>query len=177
MLTVYLACLVMGLIGIVGALVIGEAGGDAEAGDATGTGPPLLSVTSTATALLGLGAGGTAATSTGANPLIAGLVATASAIALVALTRGVLLRYLLRQQANSHLSRQQYIGLLGTVTIAIPPGEWGEVAFTDPDGNRVRGRALTAEQGPLPAGTTVYIGDVDDTHLHVVTAPSAEASN
>ncbi|RVW01070.1 hypothetical protein [Rhodococcus xishaensis] len=177
MITIYLACLAMGLVGIVGTLVVGEVDGDVGAGDGTGTGLPLLSVTTAATALFGLGAGGSVAALAGAHAVVAALASAACAIALVALTRGVLLPLLLRQQANSHISRQHYVGQLGTVTLAIAPGQWGEIVFTDPEGNRVRGQAISPEPDTLPVGAAVYIGEVDDKHLHVVAIPPEESSD
>ena len=85
--------------------------------------------------------------------------------------QGVLLPYLHRQESNSHRGRSSYVGLLGTVTLDVPVGSWGEVAFVDADGNRVRSRAITAEPGPLPKSTRVYIAEVDADYVHVVAVP------
>jgi hypothetical protein len=88
------------------------------------------------------------------------------------------LPYLLRQQSNSQISRLSYIGLTGTVTIPISPDGWGEIAFVDADGNRVRSRAVTTEPAVLPTGTPVYISDAfGDEHLHVVSIPDSSTTN
>jgi hypothetical protein len=99
------------------------------------------------------------------------VVAAGSAVALVAALNGLLLPYLRRQQANSHRSRASYIGLLGTVTLDVPVGGWGEVSFVDADGNRVRSRAKTSEPGALTKSTQIYIADVDADYVHVVAVP------
>lgn len=171
---IYLACLMMGLIGIVGALVGGDTGAD---GGDSGGGLPWRGLTTLATAFLGVGAGGCAATALGAGTIGAALSGAGSAIALVAVVQGLLLPYVLRQQSNSHIGRQDYIGLIGTVTLPIAPSSWGEVTFTDPDGTRVRGRAVSAEPVILPAGAVVYIGDVDDIYLHVISIPPADEAD
>ncbi|RDI32636.1 hypothetical protein DEU38_103373 [Rhodococcus sp. AG1013] len=176
MTTIYLACLAMGLVGIVGTLVVGETGSDVGDTDG-GSGLPFLSLTTVATALFGVGVGGSGASVAGGSGLVAALTATAGAIVLVGLTRGVLLPYLLRQQSNSHIGRQAYIGLVGTVTIPIAPGGWGEVAFTDTEGNRVRARAVSAEAVMLPVDARVYIGDIDADNVHVVAVPDDLASD
>ncbi|WP_430334620.1 NfeD family protein [Rhodococcus sp. ACT016] len=161
----FLACLAMGLVGLVGTIVVGDAGSDS--GDAV-EGLPFLSLTTAATALFGVGLGGSATLLAGGSGGVAGIAAAGCAIVLVFVTRGVLLPYLLRQQSNSHIGRHSYIGLTGTVTIAIEPGQWGEITFTDVEGSRVRARAVSAEPAPLPVNTAVYIGDVDDDNVHVV---------
>ncbi|MGV9802174.1 hypothetical protein ACWDTP_29420, partial [Mycobacterium sp. NPDC003449] len=84
---------------------------------------------------------------------------------------GVLLPYLRRQQSNSHKGRSSYIGLLGTVTLEVPAGGWGEVAFVDADGNRVFSRAKSAEPAALAKSTRVYIADIDSDYVHVVAVP------
>ncbi len=167
----FLACLAMGLVGLVGMIIVGEVGSDGPgAGDAA-EGLPFLSLTTAATALFGVGLGGSATLLAGGAGGVAAIAAAGCAIVLVFLTRGVLLPYLLRQQSNSHIGRHSYIGLTGTVTIAIEPGQWGEISFTDIEGSRVRARAVSAEPGPLPVNTPVYIGDVDDDNVHVVAIP------
>ncbi|WP_420750656.1 hypothetical protein [Rhodococcus sp. O3] len=164
----YIACLAMGLVGIVGILVGGETG--SELGDA-GDGLPFLNLTTVATALLGIGVGGGTATLLGFGTVAAAVAAACTALVLVVVTRGILLPYLLRQQGNSHTGRLSYIGLTGVVTLSIEPGGWGEIAFTDTEGNRVRSRAVTAEATALPADSRVYIGDVDEQVVHVVSIP------
>jgi membrane protein implicated in regulation of membrane protease activity len=133
----------------------------------------MISLTSVSAALLGAGAGGLISSWAGLGTVGAGVVAGVSAVALLLLLQGLLLPYLRRQQSNSHRGRQSYVGLLGTVTLTIPPDGWGEVSFVDADGNRVRSRAVTLEPAPLPKSARVYIADVDAETVHVVAIPEA----
>ncbi|MDJ0113045.1 hypothetical protein QM646_41765, partial [Rhodococcus erythropolis] len=119
------------------------------------------------------GAGGVAATLADAPTLVAVIAALALAAVLVVVTRGLLLPYLLKQQDNSHIGRASYHGLLGTVTLTIAAEGWGEVSFVDAEGNRVQAKAVSAQPMVLTTGTTVYIADVDDQYLHVVTVDDA----
>ncbi|MFZ2527531.1 MAG: hypothetical protein WAX14_07740 [Rhodococcus sp. (in: high G+C Gram-positive bacteria)] len=162
----YIACLAIGLVGIVGTLIVGEIG--SEFG---GDGLPFLNLTTVATASLGVGVGGGAATLLGFGSVPAAVAAAGTAAIMVLVTRGVLLPYLLRQQGNSHTGRASYLGLTGVVTLTIEPGGWGEITFTDTEGNRVRSRAVSTETAALPANSRVYIGDLDDDVLHVVSIP------
>lgn len=107
----------------------------------------------------------------GLGGLGAALVALVSALVMVLALQGVLLPYLRRQQSDSQRGRSSYVGLLGTVTLDVPVDGWGEVAFVDTDGNRVRARAIGPEQALLPKSTRVYIADVDAEYAHVVTVP------
>jgi hypothetical protein len=164
---VYLAAFVVGAVAVLSALVLADFGAHLGAGD----GLPFLSLTSLSAGVLGAGTGGLVATWAGAGTAAAGGVAVGSAAVLIAVLNGVLLPYLRRQQANSHRGRASYIGLLGTVSLEVPVGGWGEVSFVDADGNRVRARAKTAEPAALAKSTPVYIADVDADFLHVVAVP------
>lgn len=172
MTAVYLAAFVVGAVAVLSALLLADFGSHVGAGD----GLPFLSLTSLSAGVLGAGTGGLVATWAGAGPGAAGLIALGSAAALVVALNGVLLPYLRRQQANSHRGRASYIGLLGTVSLEVPVGGWGEVSFVDADGNRVRARAKTAEPAPLTKSTPVYIADVDADFLHVVAVPELDQS-
>lgn len=161
---VYLAAFGVGAIAVLTALILTdfELGGD---------GLPFLSLTSLSAGLLGGGAGGLIATWLGMGPIGAAMVAVGSGLVLIAALQGLVLPYLRRQQSNSQRGRASYIGMLGTVTLDVPIDGWGEVAFVDADGNRVRARAVTAEPRTLPKSTPVYIADVDADHIHVVAVP------
>ena len=137
-------------------------------------GLPFLSLTSLSAGLLGAGTGGLIATWVGLGTLGSAIVAVAAGLALIGALQGVLLPYLRRQESNSQRGRASYIGRFGTVTLEIPTDGWGEVAFVDGDGNRVRARAITAEPEALTKSTHVYIADVDADFIHVVTIPWAE---
>ena len=162
MTAVYLAAFVVGGVAVLSALLLTDLGHD---------GMPFLSLTGVSAALLGAGTGGLVSTWAGLPGLGAGAVALVSGAGLVALLHGLLLPYLCNQQSNSQRGRSSYIGLLGTVTLDVPVDGWGEVAFVDADGNRVRSRAISAEAQVLTKSTRVYIADVDADYLHVVAVP------
>ncbi|MEZ0362415.1 hypothetical protein ACAG26_01735 [Mycobacterium sp. pUA109] len=159
---VYLAAFVVGAVAVLSALLLTDFGHD---------GMPFLSLTSVSAALLGAGTGGLVSTWAGLDAAAAGAVALVSAVLLVATLQGLVLPYLRKQQSNSQRGRSSYIGLLGTVTLDVPVDGWGEVAFVDGDGNRVRSRAITTEPAALAKSTRVYIADVDPDYVHVVAVP------
>ncbi|WP_407667648.1 NfeD family protein [Mycolicibacterium arseniciresistens] len=163
---VYLAAFVVGAVAVLSALLFAEVG--------SGDGMPFLSLTGLSAAVLGAGAGGLIGEWAGLPGFGSALVAGGAAIVLVALLQGVLLPYLRRQEANSHRGRSSYIGLLGTVTLEVPPEGWGEVSFVDADGNRVRSKARSDEPAALPKSTQVYIADVDADYVHVVAVPDLD---
>ncbi|MGV0746822.1 hypothetical protein [Mycolicibacter heraklionensis] len=160
---VYLAAFAVGAIALLTALLLTDIGHD---------GMPFLSLTGMSAALVGTGAGGLVATWAGFSALPAGALGLGTGVTLAFILHGVVLPYLRRQESNSQHGRSAYIGLLGTVTIDVPPGGWGEIAFVDPDGNRVRSRAISPEPQTLTKATRVYIADVDADYLHVVAVPA-----
>lgn len=160
---VYLAAFIVGGVSVLAALLLTDIG--------HGDGMPFLSLTGLSVALVGGGTGGLVATWLGLGPYVAGAVALAGAAMLVQLLHGVLMPYLRRQESNSHHGRSSYIGLLGTVTLEVPAGGWGEVSFVDSDGNRVFSRAKSAEPTALPKSTTIYIAEIDADFVHVVAVP------
>ncbi|SNT45856.1 NfeD family protein [Rhodococcoides kyotonense] len=165
MLTVFIVCFVVGIVGLLGTFTVGEI---SDFGSGHGEGLPFLSLTTVATAAFGFGAGGWITAALSSSDLAASAVGAALAVVLVISTRGLLIPYMLRQQDNSHISRTSYIGLLGTVTLPVDAEGWGEVSFADAEGNRVGARAISSQGTSLARGITVYIADVDDTYLHVV---------
>jgi hypothetical protein len=90
---------------------------------------------------------------------------------LTAVLQLVVLPYLRRQQSNSHRGRVSYIGLLGTISLDVSAGGWGEVAFVDADGSRVRSRAQNTEAHALQKSSAVYIAHVDDQFVYVISLP------
>lgn len=168
MTAVYLAAFIVGGLAVLSALVLT----DFEIGGGHADGMPFLGLTGIAAGLLGAGTGGLISNWAGLGRLGAGIVAIVSGAALVLALNGVLLPFLRRQQANSHRGRISYIGLLGTVTLDVPAGGWGEVSFVDADGNRVRAKAITTEPETLPKSTRIYIADVDADYVHVVSVPA-----
>jgi hypothetical protein len=171
---VYLAAFGVGGVAVLTALLVTDfdLGSGADAGFGH-DGLPFLSLTSLSAGLLGGGAGGLIAMWLGMGTLGSAMVAVGSGLVLIAALQGLLLPLLRRQESNSQRGRASYVGLLGTVTLDVPPDGWGEVAFVDAEGNRVRARAVTAEPHPLPKSTHVYIADVDADFIHVVTIPGA----
>ncbi|MGV0635124.1 hypothetical protein ABQE69_14210 [Mycolicibacillus trivialis] len=163
---VYLAVFAVGAVGVLTALLLTDI-------DAGADGMPLLSLTSLSAALLGAGTGGSVGTAAGLGAVATAVVAAASGVALLVVLQVVVLPYLRGQQGNSQRGRASYIGLLGTVTLDVPVDGWGEVAFVDADGNRVRSRAVSAETDPLTKSTRVYIADVDTDFVHVVAVPES----
>lgn len=166
MMAVYLALFVVGAIAVLAALALTDFGGHGGH-DAL----PFLSLTSVSAGLLGAGTGGLVTTWAGLGDVVTIVVAVVSALVLIGLIQGVVLPYLRRQESNSHTGRASYIGLLGTVTLDVPVDGWGEVAFVDADGTRVRARAVTSEPSALLKATHVYIADVDADFVHVVSVP------
>jgi len=164
--TAYLVAFIVGGIALLSALLLADVGHGAGH-----DGLPFLSLTGLSAALLGAGAGGLISSWAGLGGVGSGLIAAGAAVFLVFACQGLLLPYLRRQESNSQQSRSSYIGLLGTVTLDVPVGSWGEVAFVDADGNRVRAKAVTEETELLAKNTSVYIADVDADYLHVVAVP------
>ncbi|OHT88785.1 hypothetical protein [Mycobacteroides saopaulense] len=161
----YLAAFAVGGIAVLSALLLTDIG--------HGDGMPFLSLTSLSAALTGAGAGGFAASALGITAVPSAIIAAVCAVALVLILQ-LFLTYLRGQQANSHSGRASYVGRLGTVTLEVPAGGgWGEIAFTDADGNRVRSRAITDEPEGLAKNAAVYIADVDSDYLHVVSIPDS----
>ncbi|MCV7288418.1 MULTISPECIES: hypothetical protein [Mycolicibacterium] len=160
---VYLAAFVVGGVALLSALLLADIG--------HGDGMPFLSLTGVSAALVGAGTGGLIGTWVGMETFATALLAGACAVVLVFVLNGVLLPYLRRQQSNSHKGRSSYIGLLGTVTLEVPAGGWGEVSFVDADGNRVFSRAKSDEPAALPKSTRIYIADIDSDFVHVVAVP------
>jgi membrane protein implicated in regulation of membrane protease activity len=167
---VYLGAFAVGAIAVLSALLL------AEFSIGGGHGPdglPFVSLTSLSAALLGAGAGGLIGTWAGLGGAVSGVISAVSAVVLLLGLQGLVLPYLRRQESNSHRGRISYIGLLGTVTLEVPADGWGEVAFVDADGNRVRSRAVTTEPHALAKATQVYISDVDADVVHVVSIEGA----
>jgi membrane protein implicated in regulation of membrane protease activity len=177
--TVYLVAFIVGGIAVLTSLLLTEfdiGGGHGADHGGSPDGMPFLSLTSLSAALLGAGAGGLIGSWAGWNAVAAGGVALGSATVLLLILQGVALPYLRRQQSNSQRGRISYVGLLGTVALDVPAEGWGEIAFVDAEGTRVRSRAVTDEAQTLPKGTRVYISDIDADAVHVVAVPDTDPS-
>ena len=163
LMAVYLAAFIVGAVAVLSAVLLADIG--------HGDGMPFLSLTGLSVAILGAGTGGLIGTWVDLGTFGRALLAIACAAVLVFGLNGLLLPYMRRQQANSHKGRSSYIGLLGTVTLEVPAGGWGEVSFVDADGNRVFSRAKSNEPAALSKSTRIYIADVDADFVHVVAVP------
>ncbi len=164
----YVAMFAVGAIAVLTALLLT----DFDLG-AHHDGLPFLSLTGLSAGLIGAGTGGLISSWAGLPAVGAGAVALGCGVTLMAAFQYLLLPYLRRQEGNSHRGRADYIGRLGTVTLEVAPGGWGEVTFLDADGNRVHARAVTAETAPLAKSTRIYIADVDADVVHVVAVPES----
>ena len=72
----------------------------------------------------------------------------------------LVLRPLARQQYNSLLGRDSYVGCRGRVTLRVPPaGGHGQVAFADRGGAMVYERA-TSTSADLPRGAYILVVDI-----------------
>jgi hypothetical protein len=70
-------------------------------------------------------------------------------------------------------TRGASIGCHGHVTTAIPDRGWGEVSYTDYDGNLIHRRAISAHGVALENGTHIYVDNVDGETLLVAEIHSA----
>jgi hypothetical protein len=183
---VYLGVLLVSVLLLVAALVFGLSGAgelshDAElphdtglahgaaAGHVETDGPSWLSTRVILGAAAGFGAFGLGAQAVGLTGWVSVPVAVGGFLIMAVVVRQVVLVPMWRQQSNSLLSRAQYLGSRGHVTLGIRSGETGLVRFLDPNGTPVTDFAVAADGGELPAGTAVLVVDV--TAEHVVVDP------
>lgn len=189
---VYLGVLLVSVLLLIAALVFGlfgagELSHDAELSHDTGLahdtelahhaaaghvetdGPSWLSTRVILGAAAGFGAFGLGAQAVGLTGWVSVPVAVGGFLIMAVVVRQVVLVPMWRQQSNSLLSRAQYLGSRGHVTLGIRSGETGLVRFLDPNGTPVTDFAVAADGGELPAGTAVLVVDV--TAEHVVVDP------
>ena len=183
---VYLGVLLVSVLLLVAALVFGlfgagelshdagpahdaESAHDSPAGHVETDGPSWLSTRVILGAAAGFGAFGLGAQAVGLTGWVSVPVAVGGFLSMAVIVRQVVLVPMWRQQSNSLLSRAQYLGSRGHVTLGIRSGETGLVRFLDPNGTPVTDFAVAADGGELPAGTAVLVVDV--TAEHVVVDP------
>ncbi len=170
-----IAALVFGLFGAgelshdVGPAHDAESAHDSPAGHVETDGPSWLSTRVILGAAAGFGAFGLGAQAVGLTGWVSVPVAVGGFLIMAVVVRQVVLVPMWRQQSNSLLSRAQYLGSRGHVTLGIRSGETGLVRFLDPNGTPVTDFAVAADGGELPAGTAVLVVDV--TAEHVVVDP------
>lgn len=179
---VYLGVLLVSLLLLVVALAVGfghdadlsheldsgHAGGH-DAAHVDADGPSWLSSRVILGAAAGFGAFGLGAQALGWSGWITLPVALIGFFVMAVVVRQAVLKPMWRQQSNTLLSRDQYVGSRGRVTLGIRSGETGLVRFIDPNGTPVTDYAVAGDGGDLPAGTDVLVVDV--TPQHVVVDP------
>lgn len=185
---VYLGVLLVSVLLLVAALVLGfghdaEVGHDAELGHDVGPahetgghaghleadGPSWLSSRVILGAAAGFGVFGLGAQAVGLTGWVTLPVALVGFFGMAIVIRQLVLAPMWRQQSNSLLSRDSYVGSRGQVTLGIRSGETGLVRFLDRNGTPVTDYAVAGDGGDLPAGTDVLVIDV--TPQHVVVDP------
>jgi hypothetical protein len=179
---VYLVVLLVSVLLLIAALVLGfghesDFGHEVGSGDAGGgpvghletDGPSWLSGRVILGAAAGFGAFGLGAQAAGLSGWITVPVAVAGFFGMAVFVRQLVLLPMWRQQSNTLLSREEYVGSRGQVTLGIRSGETGLVRFIDPNGTPVTDYAVAGDGGDLPAGTDVLVVDV--TARHVVVDP------
>lgn len=126
-------------------------------GDIDVDGPSWMSSSMLSAAIAAFGISGFVAISSGARGIWAILVAIVVGAAIGFIVVNFIQKPLARQQGNSHISRESYVGQNASVTLRIPPGGWGEVRFRDTNGAQVSERAYSATPTEVPAGARVVI--------------------
>lgn len=179
---VYLGVLLVSVLLLVAALVFGfghdaelahDAGSAHETGGHVGhleaDGPSWLSSRVLLGAAAGFGAFGLGAQAVGLTGWVTLPVALVGFFGMAVVIRQLVLAPMWRQQSNSLLSRDSYVGSRGRVTLGIRSGDTGLVRFLDRNGTPVTDYAVAGDGGDLPAGTDVLVIDV--TPQHVVVDP------
>jgi len=80
-------------------------------------------------------------------------------------------RFLKRSGGNAHYGRVFFQGKIGTVDMAIDPGEWGMVNMSDPTGGLTPQKAISGEKVAIPVGQQVIVINVGADFLTVETSP------
>jgi len=129
---------------------------------------PPFSVIGKEAGIMAAGVGGLISTWAGLDSLGSAIVAIVIGAAFILALYLAVFPYARRRRELR--DRAGYIGLSGTVTRAIPVGDFGEVSFRDRNGNRVRLPGKSSEPAALPTSTRVYITAVDQEFVHVASA-------
>ncbi len=168
MVTVFAVCAVVGVLVLIASLILGdfEVGG-VEIGSAD-AGLPWLSAPALAAAVGVFGVVGW--------PLTAGAALAAPIVIVIAAAAGVLaygllmlvLRAMRRAQSGAVAGLRAAVGRTATVTMTIPAGGWGQVAYLDADSVRAVTTAVLVDSGASVAdGGDVLIVDVEGDRLVV----------
>ncbi len=130
----------------------------ADAGDDAGAGEPTISVFSTkvlGTLVMGFGAAGALARTTGLEYPAASVIGLGSGVVLAAAMYGVLGLFY-KQQASSLVPTASAVGCLGTVTTGIGENSLGEVGITL-NGQYTNFTASSVDGRPLAKGQAVRV--------------------
>ena len=122
--------------------------------------PTWRSIRVLALSLVGFGAAGFIATSSGVPALLAWPVAAAGFLAVGSTAYRFILKPLAAQQYNSMTSRYGWIGRTGVVTLDILPYGTGQVTFHDRQGARITQTASSDRAEGVPKGSAVTITDL-----------------
>lgn len=141
--------------------------------DVAADGPSWVSSRVFLGAAAGFGAFGLGAQAAGLSGWITLPIALVGLVGMAVVIRQLVLRPMWRQQSNSLLSRDSYVGSRGLVTLGIRSGESGLVRFLDRNGTPVTDFAVTGDGVDLPAGTAVLVVDVTPQHVVVDPDPLA----
>ncbi len=154
----------LGLTAASGAASGSDAGPAAQGvpeGSADLDAPTWRSIRVLAVSLVGFGAAGFIATSSGVPALLAWPVAAAGFLAVGAAAYRFILKPLAAQQYNSMTSRYGWIGRTGVVTLDILPYGTGQVTFHDRQGARITQTASSDLAEGIPKGSAVTITDLN----------------
>lgn len=124
--------------------------------------PSFLSLKVILAAMVGFGVCGSIAAFSGLPALLSWPLAVVGLLVFGIGIHQMVLKPLAKGQSNSMLSRESYLGVLGTVTLSITEGGDGQVTFNNLNGARVTERATSTDGRPIAAGNQVMVIDVSD---------------
>jgi membrane protein implicated in regulation of membrane protease activity len=122
--------------------------------------PTWRSIRVLSVALVGFGAAGFIASSSGGPALLSWPLAAGGFLAVGAAAYRFILKPLAAQQYNSMTSRYGWIGRTGVVTLDVLPHGTGQVTFHDRQGARITQTASSDVSEGIPRGSAVTITDL-----------------
>lgn len=167
--TFYLLIAGGGLVFLVVNLLLGEVFDLSEDLDFDFEGEPSwFNLKAIAAGAIGFGIVGFLSVRTGLSVLFIVALAIVGFLVMLVASLFLVLRPLFRQQSNSQLGRSSYIGLIGTISLAVEADGWGQVQFTDRNGALVKERAVSHDGAAVATGTSVVIREVGESSVVVV---------
>lgn len=152
---------VSGTLFLISLLFGGIADGIGGVFDTDTDGPAGLSLSTLLAAFTAVGVIGLVATTNGLGWWQSLLVALACGLGVGFLIQQFVSKVLVKNQHNTQISRDSYIGRTASVTVAAGPGRVGEVRFTDSNGASVSQPAIVDGDVTYPTGSTVVITSVN----------------